>query len=374
MPVNQKAAEIPALTGVRFLATAMVFLCHYSFLKQQTGVAAFFAGIFKEMYIGVTLFFVLSGFLICYNYYDSIRLDRGFLKGFFVKRFARIYPLYFLLATLHYLYHWSTGKAVYTEYFFNITLLKGFFKNYLYTGIQPAWSLTTEETFYFLAPIIFYAIRRNLFVLAMLVLYLTGILLVLVFSEISWYGFFNDFKFMFWITFFGKCFEFFVGIQLALMVKREISVQHQVTKPRTRYTIGGVLFIFVCLVLLYLNALYYELPRGSRNWYGISINNFILPIGVAIFFYGLITEATTLRKILSSALFRVLGKSSYAFYLIHLGLFSNFILHKVTKNVFLLYLIVQFAAIILFYIVERPANRLIRRRFLRTVTQSSDVT
>lgn len=366
MPVSQKPSEIPVLTGVRFLAAAMVFLCHFSFLDQQSGLLGFFRGIFKEMYTGVTVFFVLSGFLICYNYYDTIKFNSQFLKNFYIKRFARIFPLYFILVTAHYFYHWSTGKEIFAEYFFNVTLLKGFFKNYLYTGIEQAWSLTTEETFYLLVPVIFFAIRRNLIVLSIVLLYLAGIVLEMNFSKISWYGFFHDLSFTFWITFFGRCFEFFVGIQLALIVKKQYTGRaHETRNIGYRYTIGGSVYIFFCLVLLYFNAIYFDLPQGSRNGYGIFINNLILPIGIAIFFYGLISESTILKKILSSSLFRLLGRSSYAFYLIHLGLFSTFIMNKVTKNIFLLYLILQLAAILLFYLAEKPSNRFIRKHFLK---------
>ncbi len=49
------------------------------------------------------------------------------------------------------------------------------------------------------------------------------------------------------------------------------------------------------------------------------ISNFVLPVfGVSLLFWGFLTEETLLRKLLSTKLFQVVGRSSYAFYLIHL--------------------------------------------------------
>lgn len=366
MQPNSKESNIPALTGIRFVAATMVFLCHNAYYSNEhTGFQGFFRGLLNEMYTGVTVFFVLSGFLICYNYYDLLKSSGRDYRIFFIKRFARTYPLYFILTTLYFVYRFSIGKQELTEFLLNITLLKGFFKDYLYTGILQGWSLTTEETFYLLSPFIFYLIRRNFFLVSIFLMYLVGIVLVTIFSKVSLRGFFADFRFMFWITFFGRCFEFFAGIRLALLVKKKWEKSGQrIAKGKGWCTVIGLMFILFCLAILHLNTAYYHLERGSGNTFGIIINTLILPIGVSVFFFGLITEQTVLKSALSSAPIQILGKSSYAFYLIHLGLLSAFVKNRITTNILLLYLIVLVASMMLFYLIEDPLNRLIKRYFL----------
>jgi peptidoglycan/LPS O-acetylase OafA/YrhL len=70
---------IPPLTGVRFLAALLGFPFHSTpFRGTESATGRFLAGIFDEMYVGVGLFFVLSGFLIAYNFLTAPRSASGF--------------------------------------------------------------------------------------------------------------------------------------------------------------------------------------------------------------------------------------------------------------------------------------------------------
>ena len=78
----------PALTGVRAIGAAAVFFNHLPFLLG-----------FHFTVDVIVLFFVLSGFLIVYIYYKSAPgLSLG-LFNYFINRFARIYPVYFLIVS-----------------------------------------------------------------------------------------------------------------------------------------------------------------------------------------------------------------------------------------------------------------------------------
>src|SRR5580658_7765835 len=92
------APPIPSLTGIRAVAALCVVVSH-----GLTFMPAFPAGPPPVWYtelgslsaVGMSLFFVLSGFVIHYNYSHFITRDRGRgLWNFFVARFARLYPLY----------------------------------------------------------------------------------------------------------------------------------------------------------------------------------------------------------------------------------------------------------------------------------------
>src|SRR5690349_3144793 len=107
---NQTAGSrdyLPALDGLRFTAAMLVAGGHYASIMGQ--------GTFPETLtsftgLGMTLFFVLSGFVIHYNYYSTIP-ERGGTRSFAVARFARLYPLYFILFVFDFTYTWVTARS-----------------------------------------------------------------------------------------------------------------------------------------------------------------------------------------------------------------------------------------------------------------------
>ena len=93
MERTEKRPEIPALTGLRGVAAYSVLLAHalsYSGVKNDA--------ITRLAYFAMSLFFILSGCVIHYNYADSFKAGnfRAAVSGFFVARFARLYPLYLI--------------------------------------------------------------------------------------------------------------------------------------------------------------------------------------------------------------------------------------------------------------------------------------
>ena len=88
------AEHIRPLTGLRFFAAAWVVLFHYWPKLEVAGTP----GLVAKGYLGVELFFVLSGFILCHVYRTSVE-ERRFRYGEFLwARLARVYPLH--LATL----------------------------------------------------------------------------------------------------------------------------------------------------------------------------------------------------------------------------------------------------------------------------------
>ena len=84
--------------GNEALGCVLVFFHHHPTKLLEAGPLL----LWWELHIGVTLFFVLSGFVITWRYdrRGPQRAPESFLRGYFVNRFARIYPLYLLLAVL----------------------------------------------------------------------------------------------------------------------------------------------------------------------------------------------------------------------------------------------------------------------------------
>lgn len=381
---------IPALTGVRALAAYLVFISHYAYIFDA-GFPHFLRRFFLEFHIGVTIFFVLSGFLIAFRYYDNFHLNGDWFKQYLKNRVARIYPMYFLLTIGAFVYYYFTRDAIITGgfshpltlLFMHITFVRGFFYNLNFTGIAQGWSLTVEECFYFSAPIVFFIAKRyNKFYIQPVIITAFGFLLVLIFRNVNWYGFFGNFTFIMLYTYFGRCFEFFVGIQLALFIRKNGLERTN----KINYTYIGFFLIFFCVGIMSKLAIPQGWSAGLHHPFGIITNNYLVAISIAMFFYGLITETSYLKKILAHPFVELLGKSSYIFYLVHLGymhtmlrisfnwlndkFFSLYDMWGVDwhspfewDNLNLLYafIILNAVSIFLFKFIEEPLNHFIRK-------------
>ena len=356
------------------MAAWLVFFHHHPTGVLQVGPLV----LWWELHIGVTLFFVLSGFVITWRY-DRRGLAQkreSFLRGYFVNRFARIYPLYFALVVPVMLYFHVRSPS---SWFFNLTIFSK-----LDAGIPQAWSLRVEECFYLLAPAIFLLWRRNpLLPLA------AGAVILAVLYPVSMVPAVEGIlgppqpRNLLLYSFFGRFFEFYVGIWLAKRVVRAgpAPPQRRRFPLWTGVGIAGIAGIVVGLAAIkaavgpaYMYGLYH--PAGT------ALNNLVLPVFIAAFYWGLIRERSWVRTALSTRVAGLLGRSSYAFYLIHINpvltLVEIAVLAPIGRvsapaAVFLAELLkgrtaarfvfVSLAAIALYKAVELPANRLLRRRF-----------
>ena len=101
--MNSKSSRhFNALTGFRCLAACLVFVYHNR-KYWRDAVHPELMRLFNEFHIGVSLFFVLSVFLIAYTYADEpLQSVKSYLKYFSI-RLIRIIPLYWLILTAYYL-------------------------------------------------------------------------------------------------------------------------------------------------------------------------------------------------------------------------------------------------------------------------------
>jgi peptidoglycan/LPS O-acetylase OafA/YrhL len=261
--------------------------------------------------------------------------------------------------------------------------LRGFFYQFWNTGIAQGWSLTVEECFYFSAPVIFLIAKKyHKFYIQPVVITLFAITMVLIFRHVNFHGFFGNFTFVMLYTFFGRCFEFFVGVQLARYL-----LKNGFTRTRKiNFTYTGFVLIFVCVLVMALQPVISPWPAGLETPAGIITNNYFLCIAVALFFYGILTEATVFKKFLALPFIELLGKSSYIFYLIHLGwiytlLHSGFnTLNDATNglydkwgvdwhspfeydwlNLIYIFIVLNAVSVTLFKLIEEPLNHYIRK-------------
>ena len=112
----------------------LVFTLHFNYFADAK-YGSVLKNFTEEFHIGVTLFFVLSGFLISLRYSDMINFN---FKNYAINRIARIYPIYFILTTLTFLsYAVIKGQNRTTDLFIylsNISFVRGFSSKLLFTG------------------------------------------------------------------------------------------------------------------------------------------------------------------------------------------------------------------------------------------------
>lgn len=375
-----KSNYFPALTGIRAVAALLVFFNHavlapYTPLVTE-GRSLFFKWavyLGEQLHIGVPIFFVLSGFLITNRYFNRLELTGVWFRRYLQNRFARIYPIYFLLTFLafavmivhpsHTWYEWTAAYRLVDKLVvivLNLTLTRAFFEAIAFMGLPTAWTLTVEESFYLIAPFLLLGLKRNIKWIYLYPILLLAVGAVLVFfctRFLPYYQLMGNIKFMLQTTFFGRCIEFIVGIGLAFWLARHTDV----SPMGIRSTILGAAGIAACLVVLALISRSFTITTAFLVE-RFLVNNVLLPGAVAVLFWGLIKERTWLRQLLETKTFDLLGKSSYVFYLLHLGAINTLFSEYVTENWAVRLIAYTLLSIALYKWVEHPLHNRLRAK------------
>lgn len=169
--------RIAELDGLRGLAAIAVVIAHY-FGEVRHGLSALTIG-----WYAVDFFFVLSGYLM-----GSIILghheEAGFLKSFYLRRAARILPIYFLVVSVTLALMWMTRGYEWSDRGFPAPVYFLFLTNFVMTltgspggdWLRPTWTLAVEEQFYLVLPLIVMFAPRRLFPWLLVALFLAAFL------------------------------------------------------------------------------------------------------------------------------------------------------------------------------------------------------
>lgn len=160
-------SHLPALDGVRGLAILLVLANHILFLNGGSG--RWFVDVVAEMradsWVGVNLFFALSGFLITGILMDTLAIPH-FFKTFYARRALRIFPLYYgvlivlLLMTRSLHFSWGGWQFFYLTYTANLALWWDKPLILSHFNIGHFWSLQVEEQFYLVWPLVVYSMKK----------------------------------------------------------------------------------------------------------------------------------------------------------------------------------------------------------------------
>lgn len=349
LSVSKKTQHFNALTGFRCLAACLVFLYHNR-KYWRNSLHPEVTRLLNEFHIGVSLFFVLSGFLIAYTYAaEPLQSAKSYVKYFSI-RFVRIMPLYWLILTAYYVDP-AFGKMQFS--WLTYSLFHGFSDVHNLDAISQAWSLNIEMTFYLLAPLLCLLQKKHL-------LYLVGLLAILFAATWGigeyWHHVNGNpnrwvypLHFVFTGTFPGRCLEFVAGMFLAYQMRNNKTQFIENTRFKTLVGFVGILLVVYCIRLFQPTPL----SQGDEAAGGLILQNIVLPVFVAIALAGLIYEKTWLQKFFASKPLVLLGNASFAFYLIHIS-YVNIKL----RELFLLpdrnFVVLWLVAIVLYLLFEKP--------------------
>ncbi len=150
---------IKQLDGLRFVAVTLVLIDHW------TGDALNF----PISYLGVCMFFVLSGFLITRILLQAKEKDEKFARGhgfslkqFYIRRTIRIFPVYYLTIFILYLLNEPPIREKIAWYLTYSTNIYVALKHTWLGSSDHLWSLAVEEQFYLFFPfvVLFIPLRK----------------------------------------------------------------------------------------------------------------------------------------------------------------------------------------------------------------------
>ncbi len=296
---------INTLTSLRLIFALMVFGAHCYVIDD-----IFSTHFFKEGFVGVSFFFVLSGFIIAYNYQKKLQ-EKGITKRtFWVARIARVYPLHWLtlfIAVILGDYVVASGGLDWCRHFLaSLTLTHAYIPeaDYYFSFNSPSWSLCCEQLFYICFPFLVPLTRNYKYLLY--IFCVTAILLVVGMhftpeEEIKGYWYVNP------ITRFP---DFIAGMLLFPLYERLKD------KPIT-FRQGSLMEIGAVILFLTFYMCASEIPKVYR--YSCF---YWLPVAVVLISFSL--QKGILSRILSHRFLVVGGEISYGFYLIHLFILLSY--------------------------------------------------
>lgn len=284
--------KMSSFSGLRYLFIVGIFLHHCNL-----GVADSFGD--QYGYIGVTFFFVLSGFLLSYAWND--RLSRLNFTGFLAKRLIKLYPtalLCLLLVAVPPLLH-HCGCWRYVVY--HALMLQSWYEPCMYTFNRPAWFLGPLFFCYVAFPILLRLIKNRSYLFY-------AIFFVLLIAY--YWTIFNSGRAEYYAYFFPpfRLLDFMVGMWLyRLFVKiREKGCVLNVS-------VANIIEISSLVILLMFGILKNMVPYVvyRDSWYWIPMSIIILSFAI--------TSRTPgwLSRLFSTKLMAVLGDSTMCFFLSH---------------------------------------------------------
>jgi len=327
----------PEIDGLRALAVFSVIFYHSSF-------SIFDKKFLPGGFIGVDIFFVISGYLITKLISNELKNTKNFsFSSFYTRRIKRILPalLFVIIVTFPFIYLKTTPIFV-LDYFKSIISINLFVSNIFFWKLgwgydqlqniqfQPflhSWTLSLEEQFYIIFPIFYFLIYKKLNKY-LLILIIIGFILSLFLAD---YSSFNHPSFNFY-NLPTRAWEFLIGSIIFLLETKKKLFNKSVSS----------FLISVGIVFIIFSIFYFD-----DKMYLPSILSLIPVLGTSFIIYFKHDENFFI-KILQSKFSTGIGKISYSLYLWH---FPIFILYPELNFIFQI-IAIFFLSIFTYFLIE----------------------
>lgn len=349
--------HLKPLTSLRFLFALMVFVSHLNFLKNSNHIwlRDTYNTILSQGYIGVSFFFILSGFILTHVYRFKLDSNATARRSFFIARLARVYPLHlatFLIAIP--LMFW--GQEITIRGLLlglsNVTLTQSFIpiKELYFSFNGPSWSISCEAFFYLCFPYLLILFNK----LGKFKYYLTAILASIIIILTNYISP-NLQHGLFYINPLFRIVDFILGI---VIYDLYINLKNQ--KTLVDFTI--LEFLSIAIFVLFFSL------RDSVTDTSLYSIFYWIPIMTIILIFAF--QQGAISKILSHKYAIWLGEISFGFYMIHHLVMRYFILGNgkfelITNHyliIILLFTVTVIAAAASHRYFETPLNRWIRNK------------
>lgn len=290
--------KLDQLTGLRYFAALLVFLSHFKWKELNNGLSK----VFNSGYVGVSFFFVLSGFVLSYSYGDKISNHFLSAKKYFLLRLARLTPLHLLTALPFIIYEIYKSDFHILKILINILFLQSWIPNssYYFSLNAPSWSLSNEMFFYALFfTLIFLSTKKLIKTLIILLatIVFSASVVEFLFSDTYLWGENSISHWLFYIFPIFRLLEFIIGMLLFKVWQNNHRIPKWMVLPS---------YFFLFLSMYFADYI----PVSFR------MSLFFIP-SITLFFFAHLTENTLAYRIFKSKLIVYLGNVSFAFYLIH---------------------------------------------------------
>jgi peptidoglycan/LPS O-acetylase OafA/YrhL len=338
----------PEIDGLRAIAVSAVILYHAQITINGQEI-------FKGGFIGVDIFFVISGYLISLIIFKELNITGTFsFKSFYERRVRRILPalLFVMLVSLPFAWIYLLPDA-FIEFSKSILYSLGFSSNFyfwysgqiygdqsaLYKPFLHTWSLSVEEQFYIIFPIvllILFKYFKKYLASSLIFIFVVSLCLA------EW-GSRNYASATFYFLY-SRIWELLVGSILAYF---EIILGH-----RGKQKIFNLIFPSIGLILIGLSILFFNNQMLHPSFLTLSP---IIGVCLIIWFSN---KDELVTKLLSTKLFVGIGLISYSLYLWHYPIFAFSRIYNITEgDIFkklLLGIIILVLSIFSYYFIERP--------------------
>jgi len=357
----KKPERLNALTGLRCIAAFDIVLFHFS----NPNCFGFLAPVVNAGYVAVSLFFLLSGFVLAYNYAGQARAGKLSCVRFWKARFTRLYPVYLLSLLLSWRmlmpeYGAHPHRMFWTGMVLTPLLLQGWIPSLATFLNTPAWAMPAEAFMYALFPWLAKVkqsarVSRSLLLLA--AVWALGMVPGLIYLAINPDGVAHPdrWSYGYWLwavkyTPLPYLASFVFGILLAGLDE----LLPRAGRLRLILGLTGFAGVFAVLNL------------------GPSVPYILLHTGLLTPLFGCIVLALAGENWLTTAFsvrpLVIMGEASYCLYLLHFNLWN--MIHEthlperlgLTRfDPWISYAALLAAALLALYLVEKPAQRQLRK-------------